>query len=242
MSFTEKKFSGLSKLNRYKKTAYIIKEHISGNSTANSPVEIITWFNKYENENYSIPEKKYDWGLLTEILLQKIEDFSAYNENNSFDNSIRIKNASGISLLLDNIRSPYNTGAIIRTAEALGVEEVILSGITPGLDNSKAKRTSMNSQITVSHHKNPIEIIQKLKQQNYQILSIEKNNNSIDIANNVFSEKKLIIFGNEEFGISEEILEISDQIYHIELKGSKNSLNVSVASGIALYEIVKNKP
>lgn len=240
MGFTEKKFSELSQTNRYKKTVFVIKEFIYGRKGANSPEEMVSWLNKYEKNNYLLPIDTKGWGLLAETILQKIGDFSEYIESTPYDNPYKTRIHTGISILLDNIRSPHNVGAILRTAEAFGIDEVILSGITPGLENSKTKRTAMNVIIDVRHVVSAASCVESYKKSGYTIVSIEKTRNSLDISGFKLENRTLLVFGNEEFGVSEDILKISDYILHIPLIGAKNSLNVSVAAGIAIFSFTSN--
>jgi tRNA G18 (ribose-2'-O)-methylase SpoU len=123
----------------------------------------------------------------------------------------------------------------------LGASKVLLTGITPdAAKNSKVKRTAMNSKIDVSYEKNAYDKILELKEEGYKIISIEKTPGATDIAHYKEKIPCVVIFGNEEFGVSDDVLSLSDEILFIPLYGNKNSLNVSVSSGIALYHISKN--
>ena len=136
----------------------------------------------------------------------------------------------------------YNVGGILRSAQAFNAQTAVLCGITPGLDNAKVKRTSMNVQIETLRFDTTQEAISFFKAKGFTVISIEKCNGSIDICDvkdlpDV--EKRVLVLGNEEFGISQEVLEMSDLIVHIPLTGSKNSLNVCTAAGIAMYALLK---
>jgi len=93
------------------------------------------------------------------------------------------------------------------------------------------------SPIRYSYNIDTLETLKKIKEQNYQIICLEKCLNSIPISKVDFYFPLCLIVGNEEFGLSKEILELADKIVHINIFGYKNSLNVSVATGIALHYI-----
>jgi 23S rRNA (guanosine2251-2'-O)-methyltransferase len=147
-------------------------------------------------------------------------------------------------LILDNIRSVENTGSIFRTAEGLGVSKIYLIGTTPApLDRFGRKRSDFAKvslgaeEIMDWEYSNNIKsIIENLKSQNFKIISLEQSEKSKKLesgSNN--REMFALIVGNEVDGVSKVALEMSDEIVEIEMKGEKESLNVSVALGIALF-------
>lgn len=161
----------------------------------------------------------------------------------------------GIVLVLDNIRSTYNVGAILRTAEGFGVSEVILSGYTPRVDDARLLphlREKLNHEI----HKTALgaeeilkiyssdEIItdlKKYKEMGYQIIGLENNidDDRLICINSPKLREKLgqkivLILGEEVNGINNSLYEIIDLFLEIPMQGKKESFNVSVAAGIAL--------
>lgn len=152
---------------------------------------------------------------------------------------------------LENIRSVYNVGSIFRTGEGFGFNDFILIGITPTpLDKKGIKRkdfikTALGAEdrIKWQHFENLKEVLEKYE--GYKIVSLEMNSNSTDIDNlrteinsdlEINPEQKYLVFlGSEVDGVSKEILDISDHIYHIPMSGEKESFNVSVATGILMY-------
>jgi 23S rRNA (guanosine2251-2'-O)-methyltransferase len=141
-------------------------------------------------------------------------------------------------VVLDNIRSALNVGSIIRTCDAFGIREVYLCGITPGADNFKVLKTSLGAEksIVYTNPRNTFDAIQNLKKRGYQIISLEINKSSTDISSYIPKRKNVVlVLGNEVSGISEDVLDLSDEIIMIPMKGKKESLNVSVAFGIAAY-------
>ncbi|HPP64819.1 MAG TPA: TrmH family RNA methyltransferase [Candidatus Paceibacterota bacterium] len=142
-------------------------------------------------------------------------------------------------VILDNIRSTYNVGAIFRTADGAGVKKIYLCGITPTPDNEKVKKVALGAENYINWEKiaSNWRLIEKLKKEDYFLIALEQNKK----AKNLFQLKKIkkkkiaLIVGNEIKGISKKILKRVDLILEIEMTGEKESLNVSVAFGIAIY-------
>jgi len=145
-----------------------------------------------------------------------------------------------IHVICDNIRSLYNVGSIFRTADALGVKKIWLCGITGTPEQRGMQKVSLGAENSVAweHGKSAWRVLEKLKKEGFQIVSLELTKASIDV--NIFKSKKKIalIVGNEVDGVSQVLLKRSDAIVHIPMKGIKESLNVSVAFGIAAYELL----
>lgn len=147
-----------------------------------------------------------------------------------------------ITLICDNVTNAPNIGSLFRIADAFGIEKLILCGDDISLGRKMAK-TSRATEKVVNYEVNrdASEVIQDLKSKNYQIISLEITNSSQAVHNVQFSTNKPIalIIGDENFGVSEHILNISDAIIHIEMFGQNSSMNVVQATNIALYEITK---
>lgn len=152
-------------------------------------------------------------------------------------------------ILLHNIRSVYNVGAIFRTADALGVSRIILSGYTPTpFDRFKNPRKdfikcSLGAEKTVSweYVRAPFKVLGKLKEDGFSIVSVEQDTASVDYKKYKPSQKTIIVFGNEVGGVSKKILTMSDSIIEIPMNGKKESLNVSVSAGIVLFRLFDRK-
>ncbi len=151
-------------------------------------------------------------------------------------------------LILHAIRSVINVGALFRTCDAIGVSEIILSGTTPapidrfGRIRSDFAKAALGAEKTV-HWKqvsNIIETINDLKKDDYTIYSIEQSPKSIDYKDVVVnSDSKIaLIPGNEVDGVPLSIQSESDAILELPMYGSKESLNISVATGIVLYRLL----
>ena len=157
MSFTKRKFATLSSHNRFKKAAQILHQY-AAKAPDNYVKEIIQWLNQFEKTNFFIPKDSHSCGILAHQLLQIIEDYSDYSKENLYDKESHIPTKKN-SILLHDIRSPYNAGAITRTAAAFGWEKVILSGITPPSSKAQFKKTAMNAKIHIYETNNWLETI-----------------------------------------------------------------------------------
>jgi len=238
MSFTEKKFIALKKDNKIKKTLFAIKDFLNDKKNEDNVVTLLLWLNKYENLGLTVPSDHREWQVLSQNLLQMLKIENQFCEDLPFDNENAVREIIPVAVLLDNVRSPYNAGSILRTCECLGVEKLIFSGITPTPENNKKLfSASKNALIPYEYCKNAIEYLLIAKQKRINVYSVEKTNCSIPINEAKISIPAIIVFGNEEFGIDKNILSLTQGIFHIQVYGTKNSLNVSVAAGIALFKI-----
>ena len=138
-------------------------------------------------------------------------------------------------VVADCIRSAFNVGAIMRTADCFGLKEVVLTGYTPTPDEVKTAKTSLGAESSVpwSSQIDAKSAITRLKDQGYMIIALETAQNSIDLAHFDWPDKPALILGNERFGIGPELLTYVDQVVRIPMHGVKNSLNVGIAFGIA---------
>lgn len=146
-------------------------------------------------------------------------------------------------LILENLRSVENTASIFRTAEGLGVSRIILIGTTPApIDRFGRKRkdfakVSLGAEEMVpwEYRKESAGVLKELKEQDFQIISLELTHESTPLNKAVSKDKFALIVGNEVDGVSAESLKASDLIVEIPMRGKKESLNVSVSTGIALF-------
>lgn len=152
-------------------------------------------------------------------------------------------------LILHNIRSVYNVGSIFRTADALGVPQIYLSGYTPApLDRFMRPRAdfakvSLGAEKTVKweHVLYVSTLIKRLKDEDFMIIAIEQDKKSVPLAEFKASKNKklALVLGNEVRGLSKQLLKKCDAILEIPMHGSKESLNVSVAAGIAMFSLMR---
>jgi tRNA G18 (ribose-2'-O)-methylase SpoU len=147
-----------------------------------------------------------------------------------------------ITLVCDNISNAPNIGSLFRTADAFGIEKLIFCGENIELSR-KVTKTSRATEKVISYelNKNILETVNHFKELDYHIIGLEITTNSKPIHENKFSTKKpiTIIIGDENFGISEEVLKKCHSIIHIDMFGQNSSMNVVQATTIALYEITK---
>ena len=147
-----------------------------------------------------------------------------------------------ICLVLDNIRSRENVGSIFRTSDATGVSKIYLCGTTPTPPHEKISKTALGAETYVpwESYKRTYILLKKLKKERINIVALELAKDS----KNIFQFKPqfplALIIGNEVKGISPKILKYCDKKISIPMYGKKESLNVSVAMGIAVYELIRD--
>jgi tRNA G18 (ribose-2'-O)-methylase SpoU len=159
------------------------------------------------------------------------------------NNSIPVMNHPNLEIVLDNIRSTFNVGAIFRTADGAGISKIYLCGITPPPTHHKVHKTALGAESSVPYekHNNTLELVKKLKKSGCKIWALEKTNCStpIDQFNiDPNGPKTVLIVGNEIIGIDPDVLDLCESQIHIPMVGIKNSLNVSIAFGIAVYNLL----
>lgn len=157
----------------------------------------------------------------------------------SIDDFKKSKKTSAI-VILDNLRSIHNVGSIFRTSDSFLIEKIIISGYTATPENSRMEKTALGSSDSVDweYSDDIIETIKKLQKKDVKIISIEQADESLKIEkfNPIKGNKYAFIFGNEVDGVSDDIINVSDEVVEIPQVGTKHSLNVSVAAGIVLWD------
>jgi 23S rRNA (guanosine2251-2'-O)-methyltransferase len=144
-----------------------------------------------------------------------------------------------LTLVLDNIRSLHNVGALFRTADAVGLEEVILCGLTPSPPRHEIEKTALGATKTVPwrYAINITQILDEFTEKGYQCLALEQTPTAKDIFTFPYKNSVVLVVGHERMGVGEQAL-LTCQALEIPMHGlSAYSLNVSVAGGIALYHI-----
>lgn len=155
-------------------------------------------------------------------------------------------------IILDNIRSSLNVGSIFRTSSGIKIDKIYICGITPtpfetGVkfigQNKKRKdfiKTSLGAEDEVKweYKENIIDLIKELKENNFEIIALEQNENSVDYKNiKIEKENVAIIVGSETEGIQKEVLSFCNKITEIPMLGLKESLNVTIAFAILVYRL-----
>jgi tRNA G18 (ribose-2'-O)-methylase SpoU len=146
-------------------------------------------------------------------------------------------------LIAHNIRSAENIGSLFRTADALGVAKIILTGYSPNINHPKVKKTALGAELSVKAEQEMdiLKILEKLKLEEYHILGLELDKRSILL--NEFklpSEKIALLLGNEVEGIPNYLRNECDSLVYIPMQGTKESLNVTIAAAITSYQLLNN--
>lgn len=148
-----------------------------------------------------------------------------------------------IVLVLDNVRSALNVGSAFRTADAFAMEKILLCGITATPPHREILKTAIGATESMqwAYQKDVVQAVNALKEEGYQILAIEQAENSLFLHQTTFhpDQKYALVFGNEVSGVSQEVMEITDQCIEIPQFGTKHSLNISVCLGIVSWEACK---
>lgn len=145
-------------------------------------------------------------------------------------------------IVCENIRSAYNVGNIVRTADGLG-RGVIISGYSAPLTHPKVAKTALGAEQTIdAHHFHDIQAtIDFLRDEWYTIIASEKTPDAVTLGSFTLSSEKIaVIMGNEITGVEQSTLDQADHILHIPMLGHKESLNVGQAAAIMMWEIEKN--
>ncbi len=148
-----------------------------------------------------------------------------------------------VCVILDNIRSLHNVGSVFRTADAACVEKLFLCGITGHPPEPEIAKTALGAQAAVPwvYCREAIEPIRVLRSQGYQILAVEQTDESVCFWDQMYPEKVAFIFGYEIEGISDTVLCECDGAIDIPMFGYKGSLNVSIACGIVLFDVLRKR-
>lgn len=151
-----------------------------------------------------------------------------------------------VYLVLHNIRSAENVGSIFRTADALAISHIYLTGYTPtpldrfGRPVSRISKTALGAEknITWTKYENINYLFKKLKAEKTSLVAVEQDKNSDDYKKYKPKSPTAFVFGNEVRGLSRGVLDNCDQILEIPMRGNKESLNVSVSVGVVLFRIL----
>jgi 23S rRNA (guanosine2251-2'-O)-methyltransferase len=151
-----------------------------------------------------------------------------------------------VVVVLDNVRSVYNVGAIFRTADALGINKIFLCGVTPtpidrfGRERNDLHKSALGAEKSVSweYLSSTLLCVEQLQKEGYTVVCVEQSKNSIDYKTVNLKNKTCFVFGNEIKGISEDVLNCADKIAEIEMVGNKESLNVAVTFGVMMFRMM----
>jgi len=146
-------------------------------------------------------------------------------------------------LIIENVRSAYNVGAMFRTADGAGFDKIFLIGYTPtpidrfGRVQAEISKTSLGASAIIPWAKaeSSVEVIAKLQADGCTVVAIEQSARSVSLAEFVVPDTVAYVMGNEVGGVTDETLALADVVVDIPMLGQKESLNVSVAAGIVMY-------
>ncbi|HYF04030.1 MAG TPA: RNA methyltransferase [Patescibacteria group bacterium] len=147
-----------------------------------------------------------------------------------------------VSLIVDNVRSLYNVGSIFRTADAAFLKELVLCGYTPHPPRIEIEKTALGAVDTVpwKYNSNTLDAVESFKNAGVKVLAVELTNSGKSYDELTRGDFPLaLVIGNEITGINDEVLTACDGAIEIPMYGVKHSLNVSVATGIVLFEAVR---
>lgn len=207
-------------------------------------------FEKSKNVLEKIISKSQKSFMVSEGLMNIISDTDAPQgivciceknmSNVNFEDEL---NAVNKIVLLENIQNPSNLGTIFRTCDALKVENIVILGNGCDVYNPKVLRGSMGSvfRLNIFEFKNFLELINKLKENGFKIYATTPRSDACFVNNIDFDEKSAIIFGNEGNGLTQELIDICDKKIKIPMNSNAESLNVSVACGILIWEMTKKE-
>lgn len=150
-----------------------------------------------------------------------------------------------IVVVLDNIRSMHNVGSVFRTADAFLLQGIYLCGYTPQPPHRDINKTALGATDTVSwkYFGTTVEAVQSLREEGFKIWAIEQVENSVPLHRFDSNEQLplAVVFGNEVSGVAGDVLKLCDGSLEIPQLGMKHSLNISVAAGIVLWELVRGQ-
>lgn len=140
---------------------------------------------------------------------------------------------------VDHMRSAFNVGSIVRVVDAVGFESAMLSSGTPGSETLQVRKTAMGCAewIPQTKHKDLGEALIRAKSEAYTVIGIETIPDSFGYADYPWPDKGIVVVGNEEFGITEDVMKACDDFVHLPMSGFKNSVNVANAFAVIAFHI-----
>lgn len=168
--------------------------------------------------------------------MERVVEFSSPR----VESSPTLKQGVEINVLLDNLRSAFNVGAVFRTADGIGVQHIYLCGISPTPDNPKVGKTALSAQFATAwtYHRNGLEAAQDLKDRGMRLWALEGGERSrplVELLPLTGTAPVVLAAGNELAGVDPGIMALCDEVVYLPMQGFKRSLNVAVAASIALY-------
>ncbi len=147
------------------------------------------------------------------------------------------------AVIVENVRSAWNVGSILRSAEGLGFGRAYLCGITPAPEQDAVKKTALGAEKFVkwSSHKDALKLVVGLKKRGWRIFALEEDPRAERVAPVALDFPFALILGNEVAGVDPDLLDLSDRIFYIPMRGKKRSFNVANAFSIAAYALTSQQ-
>jgi 23S rRNA (guanosine2251-2'-O)-methyltransferase len=171
----------------------------------------------------------------TAAIIEKIIDDEVVREDSG-------EHADHLVVLVDNVRSAWNVGSILRSADGFGFSHAYLCGITPTPEQEAVQKTSLGAEdfVTWSHHKDAVKLVKGLRLEGWRIVGLEEDKRAISInkfSTSMDQQPTVLIIGNEVTGVDPGLLKLCDEILYIPMHGQKRSFNVAMAFGVAAYAL-----
>lgn len=148
-----------------------------------------------------------------------------------------------IVIICDGVQGPANIGSLFRVSDAFGVSELVFMAGDISMQSPRMRKTSRDTykKVSWSESDNPAKLLEHYREAGYILVALEISSKSKELSGfNWDKDQKIaLIVGNEQHGISQEVLSLADHVLHIELFGENSSINVSHAAAIALYELTR---
>ncbi len=256
--FTKKKFQALDSHGQFKWTVKWLENiHIELLQESISDKSLSVFKDEYKNllkwQGIDIPEfpesfAQRDWiEFISDRVAFHRSDFGVIPKEHDFLPKV-LEGDSGdkgpwehsvpYSIALDGLRSVFNVGSIFRICDCAGFQSIIL-GKTLGNEHSGVKKISMGASEWIPHEKtdNLAVYLQKKKDAGIPVIGVETVEGSQSYTDYNWKQKGIVVFGNEEYGLSKDVLKVCDDFIHIPMSGRKNSLNVSNAISVIAFHI-----
>lgn len=145
-----------------------------------------------------------------------------------------------LQIIANDIRSAENVGSIFRTCDSLGVSKLWIAGYTPTPEHPRVEKTALGAERSVPWEQvtDVVTVIARLREEGFRIVGLERDKNAVNLLQYVPQEKTALLLGNEVTGIPPSLIGECDDVVEISQQGMKESLNVSVAAGVAAYWIL----
>jgi tRNA G18 (ribose-2'-O)-methylase SpoU len=180
----------------------------------------------------------HPFGERCPLCLGKTQTIIKKNLSRELEEERSGKNAGELAVVVDNVRSAWNVGSILRTADGFGFSHAYLCGITPTPDQAEVRKTALGAEqfVAWSHHRDAFRLVEGLKVEGWQVWALEFSEGAVPIQKAESSQQKVaLIVGSEVTGVDPGLLALADRIVYLPMRGQKRSFNVAVAFGAAAF-------